>query len=101
MAVRKVLWFRLATGAVIFVASLPVLSVIAASAAAEIFGCRLHEGSVNACPAFGVDIGPTLYHMFVAGWYMVLTLPILAGAAALWAAGELGLLLRRRGQKRR
>ena len=54
----------------------PILSVTIASAVASHFGGKLDEGGPHPCIIHGVDVGGTLYSMFVAGWLMLLTLPI-------------------------
>lgn len=68
-------------------AFLPVLGVLLASGVATLGGCDLNEGSVNACVVLGMDMGGTLYVLFVMGWYALVTLPLGMGVAAI------GLLL--------
>jgi len=60
---------------VLFTAA-PVLSVMAASTVAHAYGVRLDEGGVHPCIVLGHDIGPLLYDMFVAGWFMLVTIPV-------------------------
>jgi hypothetical protein len=54
----------------------PFISVIAASAIASAAGAELHESHPNPCVVWGVDIGPALYRMFVAGWFCLVTFPL-------------------------
>jgi hypothetical protein len=53
----------------------PIISVVIASTIASKCGCRLDEGNVHSCMVLGHDLGPLLYQMFVAGWFMLLTIP--------------------------
>jgi hypothetical protein len=53
----------------------PLLSVLAASAAARMLGCELNEGSVNPCNCLGIDVGELLYVMGVLGWLALWTIP--------------------------
>ena len=68
----------------------PLLSVLIASEAASVLGCTLNEGDAHPCPVLGVDIGDVLYSMFVAGWFMLMTLPGMVLTPLVW----LGLLIR-------
>jgi hypothetical protein len=61
----------------------PILSVAIAGAVARFCGCRLDEGGPHPCILWGVDVGGLLYCMGVAGWFMLLTLPL--GALAILA----------------
>jgi hypothetical protein len=45
----------------------------------------LNEGSTSTCLVFGADVGGLLYTLFVAGWYIFLTLPLGIVALAAWA----------------
>lgn len=76
----------LVLGLILFLAFLPVLSVAAAGAIANANGCDLDEGSVHPCLVNGVDMGETLYSMGVMGWFMLATLPLGLGAAAVYIA---------------
>lgn len=67
----------------------PMLSVILSDWIASSHGCTLHEGFVNPCEtAFG-DLGPTLYRMFVSGWFMLFTMPIALAIVITWIVLEL------------
>ena len=46
-----------------------------------LIGCDLNEASVHPCPLLGVNIGPLLYGMGLAVWFVSLT--VLAGLLAL------------------
>lgn len=89
-------WLWLALPAILLFAAAPLLSVAIASVIAESGGCTLHEGSANVCIINGADMGPTLYRMFVAGWFSFVTLPIGLFALLAWAAAFLVLWLRRK-----
>jgi hypothetical protein len=76
----------------------PLLSALAASAIANMFGCGLDEGSAHACVVAGVDIGSTLYTMFVLIWFGMMTIPFAGLALLVWliAAIILYVMHRRR-----
>ncbi|WP_284343587.1 hypothetical protein [Devosia nitrariae] len=62
----------------------PVASVAIAGWLAEANGCDLDEGSIHVCMIGDGDWGPTLYTMFVMGWFMLATLPMGAMGLAIW-----------------
>ena len=62
----------------------PVISVLVAGWLAESNGCVLHEGGINPCMVGGSDMGPTLYTLFVLGWFMLATIPLGGGALIVW-----------------
>jgi TRAP-type C4-dicarboxylate transport system permease small subunit len=59
----------------------PVAVTYAAGLIAVAIGCDLNEASVHPCPLLGVNIGPLLYAMGLAVWFVSLT--VLAGLLAL------------------
>ncbi|VEP14145.1 conserved hypothetical protein [Hyella patelloides LEGE 07179] len=61
----------------------PLISVILAEVIAHIGNCTVHEGFVNPCQIGSFELGELLATMFVAGWYMLISLPL----------GFIGLLL--------
>jgi hypothetical protein len=65
---------------IVLFALAPVISVILAGWIAETNGCVLHEGDINPCMVAGSDLGPTLYTLFVLGWFALATLPLGGGA---------------------
>ncbi|OZI51481.1 hypothetical protein CAL21_06145 [Bordetella genomosp. 4] len=79
----------------------PMISVMLAGFIADLNGCQLHEGYVQACIARGVDIGGALYTMTVAGWLMLISLLFLAGGLLGLAWECILLLLRTVWSKRR
>ena len=54
---------------------LPVMLSLSAGMVANAFGCRLNEGSIHPCLAFGMDIGGTLYFWGMMGWFSLATFP--------------------------
>lgn len=82
-------------GAILLVALAPVLSVIVAGGVANIGGCVLNEGDVHPCVIGGVDLGETLYTMFVLGWLMLVTLPMGALALLIWMIVAVVMYVRR------
>jgi TRAP-type C4-dicarboxylate transport system permease small subunit len=59
----------------------PVAVTYTAGLIAVAVGCDLNEASVHPCPLLGVNIGPLLYGMGLAVWFVSLT--VLAGLLAL------------------
>ena len=66
---------------VIALAFSPVAVTYTAGLIALLIGCDLNEASVHACPLLGVNIGPLLYAMGLAVWFVPFT--VLAGLLAL------------------
>jgi hypothetical protein len=73
---------RATFAAIVLVAVAPLISVLISGVIAGVLGCELDEGLLHPCPFMGVDLGETLYVMFVLGWLGLVTLPL--GAVALW-----------------
>lgn len=86
--------YLLVLAIIAIVALSPMLSVAIAGGIATLGGCTLHEGNVNPCVFFGVDFGGLLYGLGVMGWFMLLTLPIGALAAAGWVVVLIGHIVR-------
>ncbi len=72
----------------------PIISVVIAGTLANAHGCQLDEGSVHPCMIAGTDWGETLYTMAVAGWFMLVTLPLALGGAGVLAVLVLSSLWR-------
>ena len=66
---------------VIALAFSPIAVTYTAGLIALLIGCDLNEASVHPCPLIGVNIGPLLYAMGLAVWFVSLT--VLAGLLAL------------------
>ncbi|MGH8669493.1 MAG: hypothetical protein ACREUH_09685 [Burkholderiales bacterium] len=66
----------------IIAAVFPVVPAALAAWVAKANKCALHEGFINPCVMFGVDIGGLLYAMGVSMWLLFLSVPV----------GALGLL---------
>ena len=79
----------------LLVGLLPMISALGAGGVAAALGCTLHEGTANTCPVAGLDIGDTLYTMFVLGWLALVTLPVAAAGAVVLAIAGLIRLVRR------
>jgi hypothetical protein len=59
----------------------PIAVTYTAGLIALLIGCDLNEAPVHPCPLLGVNIGPLLYGMGLAVWFVSLT--VLAGLLAL------------------
>jgi hypothetical protein len=83
---RRFPWIPYALALVLILAFAlwPVASVALSGWLAETNGCDLDEGSIHTCMIGGSDWGPTLYTMFVMGWFMLATLPMGAMGLAIW-----------------
>lgn len=90
---RRLLW--LVAGLLTLVGLAPVASLTLAAVIANRYGCRLHEGFPEPCLIGGTDWGGTLYQMGVAGWLMLLTLPLLALGLVLGIAALIWTLVAR------
>ena len=73
---------------ILLFAAAPLISVILSTSIAE------SASSANTCMILGVDVGRTLYAMFVAGWLSFVTLPVGLGLFVLWLV--VGLIMWRR-----
>ncbi len=81
--------FRTLMVLAITVCLLPVLSMGAAQAIADYYGCTLDLASAHPCIAGGKDIGQDLLTLGMMGWFLFATMPALLGLVALWAIVEL------------
>ncbi len=54
----------------------PIISVLVSSIIAGIGGCQLNEGVLNPCQIGPFELSNVLYTMFVAGWYIFLSIPL-------------------------
>ena len=61
---------------ILLLAFSPFIGVMAAGMIADVYGCRLDEGSVHPCVVNGRDIGETLYSFGVLGWLGLATIPL-------------------------
>lgn len=79
--------YGIALASIALFALAPVFSVMLCGVTANAYGCKVDEGSVHPCIINGQDYGHLLYTLGVAGWFMLVTLPVggLAGAAWLVA----------------
>ena len=59
----------------------PIAVTYTAGFIALLIGCDLNEASEHPCPLLGVNVGPLLYGMGLAVWFVSLT--VLAGFVAL------------------
>ncbi|MCD7058446.1 hypothetical protein [Pelagibacterium xiamenense] len=88
LATKRFPWwvYILVLAIILLFALAPVGSVVVAGALAETHGCTLNEGNIHPCIIGGTDWGPTLYGMFVMGWFMLVTLPMGFFALLAWLA---------------
>lgn len=80
---------------ILLFAAAPLISVILSTSIAESASCNVHEGSANSCVILGVDVGGSLYAMFVAGWFSFVTLPIGFALLVIWIVVALVMWRRR------
>ena len=76
-----------------FLAVLPVLCARLGMALASALGCQLDEGNAHPCIAYGIDLGPLLYALFIMFWLAIGTIPL--GYFALLGLGGFWLLTHR------
>lgn len=89
-------WLMLSLALILLFAFAPIISVLLASAIASSAGCDLNEAVATSCIVMGWEMGPSLTSMFVAGWYMLLTLPVGLVAFGAWVLVLVWRLSRRR-----
>lgn len=58
----------------ILIGIFPLLISMLASSIAKALGCSLNEAGVSECKWRGIDLGPTLYTMFMFGWLAMFTM---------------------------
>ncbi|WP_137156977.1 hypothetical protein [Rhizobium sp. FKL33] len=93
---RKIVVIFLLSGAAIVLFALgPLLLALSAGLIAQTAGCTLDEGSVHACLIGGVELGETLYTMFVLGWLTMMTAPLGAIAGLVWLIALAGVVILR------
>ncbi len=74
-------WLTLAT----LIGFSPIISLLLTSLIAETLGCTVNEAASHPCPGpFGWDLGDLLVTMFVMGWLMLVTWPLMLGTIMLW-----------------
>jgi hypothetical protein len=86
---------------ILFAACLPLFSVAVAGEIASANNCQLDEGSVHPCIVNGRDMGQTLYTMGVMGWFMLVTIPVGLGLAAVYIFLVAVIYIVRRGVRTR
>jgi hypothetical protein len=59
----------------IFIAVLPIISVLLASLGANVFECNINEGGTSPCPTVFGDMGEVLTFMGIFGWFVFYTVP--------------------------
>ncbi len=78
------IWYGLTLFVILAFAFAPIGSVIVCSAIANVYGCKVDEGSVHPCIINGQDYGHLLYSLGVMGWFMLVTIPAGLIAFASW-----------------
>ncbi len=73
----------------------PFAGVLFSGLFANYFGCTLNEAGVNPCVVAGIDWGETLAMMFVAGWFMLVTWPLMLLTFVAWIALGIVYIMRR------
>lgn len=73
----------------------PLAGVLFSGLFAEYFGCTLNEAGTHPCVVAGIDWGGALSLMFVAGWLMLVTWPLMLLTFAAWVALAIVYIVRR------
>ncbi|TRL41561.1 hypothetical protein [Rhizobium straminoryzae] len=76
--------FAISLVAILSLALLPLAGVVISTVIADVAGCPLNEGGSYPCIIFGSDIGGLLSFLFVAGWLMLVTIPVGGVAFGVW-----------------
>lgn len=90
--------FAIAFLLIVLVAAGPVIGALLAGLVAEANGCVLNEGDAHPCLILGMDVGPTLYTLFVLAWFGMMTLPLGAIALVVWFVALIAVWWRSRGK---
>jgi hypothetical protein len=69
---------------IVFLATLPLISVFATYLIADANACTVNEANVHPCVVMGTDIGGLLYFLGMMGWFMLATIPLGAMAVLAW-----------------
>ena len=88
--------YALALLAILIITFLPLLGVFVSTSIADAAGCTVNEGGTYPCVVMGQDFGGLLNFLFVAGWLMLLTLPLGVIASAVWLVLLIAHLISRR-----
>ena len=94
-AMSRRAWILLTLLLVTLIAWAPLGAVLAASAVASAFDCRVDEGSVHPCAVAGVDIGSLLYALGVSGWLMLAAFPLMLLTLVAWVGVAIWAIVRR------
>ena len=81
--------FRILMSILVLACLAPLFSMLAAQAAAFIYGCDLSLAATQPCMAHSTDIGQTLLTMGMMGWFLMTTLPVMLGVVILWIIVEI------------
>lgn len=88
-------WWLIPLALVTLLAWLPALLLVIALAASNATGCQVDEAGVHPCLVAGLDIGEALNVFMVSGWFMLVTLPVMAVTAIVWVVLGLYAAIRR------
>ena len=70
------------------IALLPLLGLLVTALLAGVLGCEVSESGPSACMVMGTDIGDVLSGMLTAGWFGLVTIPLLMLLVGLWSLVE-------------
>ncbi len=82
-------------------ALLPLLGIFVTALLAWATGCEVSESGAAPCIVFDTDIGGLLSAMLTAGWFALLTIPLLMLLVGLWSLVEAYVWGRQRRRTRR
>ena len=85
-------WIGYLLALFLIVALAPIGSVILCGTIANVYGCKVDEGSTHPCIINGHDYGELLYSLGAMGWFMLVTIP---GGLVAFASWLIFLLLHR------
>jgi hypothetical protein len=88
-------------GIVAAIALLPLLGLLTTALMAGVLGCEVSENGATPCIVMGADIGGLLSGMLTAGWFGLVTIPLLMLLVALWSIVEAYVWGRQRRKDRR
>ena len=77
-------------------ALVPFAGIVVAALIALVAGCEINDAAMDACAAFGFDLGPLLSGLLATAGLGTITFPVLGAALILWAVIESTALFFRR-----
>ncbi|MEM7067351.1 MAG: hypothetical protein AAF478_00580 [Pseudomonadota bacterium] len=94
-------FFAISLMVIIGIVLFPILWALLGFVLSEATGCPAHEGYINPCKIYGIEIGGFLYGSITAPWLLFYTIPLGGVMLVVWVvAGLYSLFMHRRRQRK-